>query len=127
MWKAIKYIFYKAYKFYKYEMGDKKPEFMGILVVYALLSLFLVSILGFTGFFTNLNKQIWLISVIIFLAVWLYIFYNKGKWKEIIKEFENESEKARKRGRILCILAVVFTILLFLSTLVVVYIRSQSS
>lgn len=127
MWKAIKYIFYKAYKFYKYEMGDKMPEFMGILVVYALLSFLLVSILGFAGYFKHLNKQNWLISVIIFLAVWLYIFYNKGKWKKIIKEFENESEKARKRGRILCILAVVFTILLFLSSLVVVYIRSLSS
>jgi len=117
MWKLIKYLFYKSYKFYKYEMGDKSPEFMGVLVVGGILIFLLMSILNFTSTFDFFNKKTWALFSVLYLGFWIYIFYRKGKWKEIIKEFENESKKARKRGRILSILAVILSITLFIISL----------
>ncbi len=110
-------------------MGDKTPQFTSVTVVFGLTGFLLISILNFAGFIdwiAYFETEVLFIFVSLFLGFWVYIFYRKGKWKEIIKEFEHESEKARKRGRILCILAVLFIILFFLSSLVVVYIRAQS-
>ncbi len=110
-------------------MGDKTPQFTSVTVVFGLTGFLLISILNFTDFIdwiAYFETEVLFIFVLLFFAFWEYVFYRKGKWKEIIKEFENESEKARKRGRILCVLAVLFTMLFFLSSLVVVYIRAQN-
>ena len=40
------------------------------------------------------------IDAIIFLGLHYILFYNKEKWEEYFKEFENESKEERKKGTI---------------------------
>ena len=40
------------------------------------------------------------IYAIIFLGLHYILFYNKEKWNEYFKEFENESKEERKKGTI---------------------------
>ncbi len=98
-------------------MGDSIPHFMGVLVVAGLLILWILTILGLTGLFSDIGKKNWLIFILLVLSALNYIFFHNGRWKKIIKEFENETEKQRKKGRILVILFTIFTILLFISSL----------
>jgi hypothetical protein len=116
MWKLIKYIFYKYYKLYKNEMGDKYPQFMGTLVVYFLSSLIIASI---TNFFYpyDINKKTWLIFAILLFGFCVYVFLPNNKWRKILKEFENESSRMRNNGRVIVITFTILTIVLFIVSL----------
>ncbi len=96
-----------------------------MLVVYFIFMLWIGTFFGFTGYFSYINKQIWLIFIIAVLAVWFYVFFHKSRWKEIIKEFENETEKQRKKRRILSVTFTVSSIIIFIvSFFVLAYIHN---
>jgi len=118
MWKAIKYLFYNYYLLYKNKLFDyTPPQVTALFVVAWLFMLWLGTFYVFSGFSSHINKLTWLIFNLFILAGWFYVFLHKGRWKEIIKEFENESKQQRKRGRILCVLFTIFTIIMFIASL----------
>jgi uncharacterized membrane protein len=114
MWKAIKYLFYNYYLFYKNKiLNYTDPQFTAVLVVAGLFVLWEIIIFNITDLF-DIDKNILTIQALLILAVWFYVFFHKSRWKEIIKEFENETEKQRKKRRILSVTFTITSIIIFI-------------
>ncbi len=125
MWKAIKYLFYNYYIFYKNKVLDyTPPQYSAVFVVAGLFIIWEIVILNITDAF-NINKKIWLIQALFVLAVCFFVFFHKSRWKKIIKEFENESKQQRKKRRILSVLFTIFSIVMFIvSFFILAYIHN---
>jgi hypothetical protein len=65
----------------------------------------------------NINKTYIYIGAILYFILFYFLMYNKERWDSYIKEFENESEKDRKRGNIQVIVFLIGSILLFFISL----------
>lgn len=125
MRKAIIYLFYNYYLFYKNKVLDyTPPQYSAVFVIAGLFVLWEIIIFNITDPF-EMKKYILLIQGLLILAVCFYVFFHKNKWKEIIKEFENESGKQRKKRRILSVLFTIFSIVMFIvSFFILAYIHN---
>ena len=106
--KFYRYFFYRQYVLSK-KWGNIQPAFSSTLII-ALTGLFhfffllfglaaLYDIDLFGSYFVNTHPLLIVLFLILFLGVNYFLFYYKGKWQDIIKEFKGESEKQRNLGK----------------------------
>jgi len=130
MWKAYKYLFYKLYKLsakISSIVKDDIPEYtamfdIGVLVLINLAS-FAVIINSIGGFWHNLpdlsRGRFFVYLIPYFLFFYFTLVFN-GKYKRIIKEFKNESEELRRKGRRKVIMYITGTLLLLIFSMVLI-------
>ncbi len=53
----------------------------------------------FGSYFINIHPLLIVLFLLLFFGVNYLLFYYQGKWKDILKEFEGESEKQRNLGK----------------------------
>lgn len=132
--KFYRYFFYRQYVLSK-KWGNIQPAFSSMLVIaltgffhfffilFALAALFHIDIFG--SYFVNAHPLLIVLFLLLFLSVYYFLFYYKGKWQDILKEFKGESEKQRNLGKYyLYLYLFISLILLFRATLSFIQVTS---
>src|SRR6476661_2724839 len=123
--KALKYYYYRMFKYYK--NGDSIPYFstfstISVFAFFNLLTIFslLETIIGQKFSLPEINgfKRLWLILIIIPLyIIYQQYFVKKGHHNQILKEFANETKKQKRLSIFYTIMYFVFTIVVFFFSL----------
>lgn len=131
MWRIIKYLFYKKYQFHVKHIGTDTPEFSVMLriAVQFILNIFSIAIFlayvfnkmsEFDNFIFNLSNITKILIMLVSMVSCYFMFLYKSKYKEIIKEYQNESNRQRKAGSVLVtaygFLTVIFLIFIVIYT-----------
>ena len=103
IWTSYKYIYYREYTWNKKMFGESDiPEFTAVAVMTTnfILLIFIIIVLLNILFDTHINlisipKKIIIIPVMGIIALHYFLFAYKGKYRQIEKEFANESKKQR--------------------------------
>lgn len=106
--KFYRYFFYRQYVLSK-KWGNIQPAFSSMLIIaltvffhfffllFGLAALYDIDLFG--SYFVNTHPLLIVLFLLLFLGVNYFLFYYQGKWQNIIKEFEGESEKQRNLGK----------------------------
>lgn len=105
MWKVYKYIYYWLYTWQKKLWGeDDIPEFNAVVgmslssaAILASIAVIIEMILNVHVIPSDLQKGKVALVGVFFLVIHYFAFMHKGKYKEIEKEFKQESKGERKR------------------------------
>lgn len=133
MWKSLKYLYFKLYKVFLGMHGkNAMPEYLamfgvGVLLFFTLESLIsIITVIYPLIDIPDVSRGKFFVYVgIPFVAILYFVFIFNGKDEKIIKEFINENEKKRKAGRRNVILFIIFTLLLFIFSLVLLVLRNE--
>lgn len=105
MWQAYKYVYYWLYTWQKKLWGEGDvPEFnavAGMSLSFGCNVLSIIVILDIifkvTLFPEGIPKKEGIVPIVIIILTHYFAFMHKGKYREIEKEFENESRKERRK------------------------------
>lgn len=133
MWKSIKYLYYKLYKlFVKINGANDLPEYTAMLGVGGLFFFNILAIISIVDVFypffeyPDISRGTFFIYFGIPNVLILYLaFVFNGKYKRIIKEFKNENEEQRKRGRRNVILYMSISLLLVIASLSLIVLKNE--
>lgn len=78
-------------------------------------------ILDIPDFILEINKLYLGLFMIAFFIVYYFVFFNRDKWARYAQQVENENERKRKRGKLLVLLYLTGSILLFFISLPFVF------
>lgn len=132
IFKGYNYLFYRFYCWAKDIQGDITPEYTGLaaVMVFSILNIVTLLQLLFGLFKVRLNGEVHKIfllpPVIIYMVVFYFIFINNQKYKQLVLEYDKESDKTKKRKTRLVRLYVFVSIvgLIAISILTGIYSRS---
>lgn len=133
MWKSYKYLYYKLYKlFVKMNGQDDFPEYtamlgVGTLSFFNILAVFsTVNVFYPFWSFPEISRATFFIYVGVPYTLLLYFaFVFNKKYIRIIKEFQDENEEQRKRGRRNVILYMSISLLLVIASLSLIALKNE--
>lgn len=133
MWKSLKYLFYKLYKlFVKINGKDNYPEYTAMLAVGTLLFFNILTILSIINVFypfwcfPEISRGCFFIYIgapYVLILYFAFVFNNKHV--RIIKEFLNENEEQRKRGRGKVIIYFAASMFLVIVSLILIVVNNE--
>lgn len=115
------YLFYRFYKFNEYLFGNKYQDEVGnIPLIGGVLTCQLINIFSFLfllsekyDFRSKIDKKYFFTGVILLVCFNFFIFLWKGRDKQILKMFENETPQQKKLGVVLTWIYVIVSFGLF--------------
>ena len=121
--KFYRYFYYRQYILSK-KLWDSQPAFSAMLgiAVTILFHMFFI-ILGIAAiidvdffglFILDLNPLVLILFMVSFLSINYMIFYHNGKWRALVEEFENETEKQRSLGKFYLFLYLFISLVVML-------------
>lgn len=134
MIRAYKYVYYKLYKWNKNMWGENDmPQYNAMFGVAMLIYLNLLSIPTVIEAVTGKRliilpelPKIFLSSIAIgFMALNYLLLVYKDKYREIVKEFNQEKEKAKRRGNFLVWSYILLSVLTLFGSWIGVYVRNN--
>lgn len=133
MWHSIKYLYYKLFKLFVGIHGkDDIPEYtalcgLGTLFFFNVLSIALILnvVYPFTTFPSISRARFFVTIGIPYYVILYFIFIFNGKYKRIINEFINESEHERKKGRRKVVYYMLFSLILWIFSLILVIMHNE--
>jgi uncharacterized membrane protein len=127
MIKPYRYIIYKIQSWSLNKSNDTPIanaiitlSFVHFLILFTIY-LILLKYLDIKNVFSKDNKFFVGLFLAFFFIAHYFLFYNKKKWSEYLEEFENETWIEKKRGNIYVISYFVGSIILFFSTLILLF------
>ncbi|WP_103867030.1 hypothetical protein [Aquimarina sp. I32.4] len=118
--KLYRYMFYVEYRWALFFNNDT-PAFSALLsslIMILFQSTFIVFFVSyllnidfFGMFLTGIHKIYIVFFMLIYLGIGYLVFYYKGKWQRIIKEFEGETKEEKVRGSIFLGIYLLISIL----------------
>ena len=97
--------FYRYFIYRLYHLNNRDQVFRVLFFLYTIHLFhfvtyeFLILRLLSINFYVP-QKAVLYVFLLIFFAIHYVLFYNKEKWEEYFKEFENEPKEERKKGTI---------------------------
>ncbi|WP_108867352.1 hypothetical protein [Aquimarina aquimarini] len=133
--KLYRYMFYVEYRWALFFNNDS-PAFSALLsslimiffqtdfIVFFVSYLFGIDFFGM--FLTGIHKIYIVFFMLIYLGGGYLVFYYKGKWQRIIKEFEGETKEEKVRGSIFLGIYLFISILCFIGGVYITYLTSPA-
>lgn len=119
--KLYYYLFYRVLCLWK-KLGNYDVEFKAMIVFCFILLMSVITLLSYWNLFTKINfikhKFDYVIAVLSYILVNYWLLIYKDKYKDKIKQFENESKKHMLIGNILTSIVLVCAIIWFFSKIV---------
>ena len=133
MCKKYKYLFYKFYKFFERINGKNDlPEYTAMLAVGFLLFLNLIAIYTIVDLyypllgFPDISRfNFFIYGGIPYVLILYFTLIYKEKYKKIVKEFNGENEKQRKKGSRNVFLYILLSLTLTILSLTLLVLRKQ--
>ncbi len=132
MWKSYKYLYYKLFKFFVKVYGKNDiPEYTAMFAVATLLFCNLFAILNTINVFSpfwdypEISRGSFFIYLIPYSLIFYFAFVFNSRYKRIIKEFKNESEDQRKRGKRNVIIYIVISLLLVIISFSLIVMKNE--
>ncbi len=132
MWKSYKYLYYKLFKFFVKVNGKNDiPEYTAMFAVATLLFCNLFAILNTINVFSpfwdypEISRGSFFIYLIPYSLIFYFAFVFNSRYKRIIKEFKNESEDQRKRGKRNVIIYIVISLLLVIISFSLIVMKNE--
>lgn len=133
LYKFYKYIYYRIYSWNLKQWGKSDvPEYNAMLGIALLTFINIISILtiieAMTAYeifsFLEVSTSILFISSLSFIALHYFVFFHKGKYKKIIKEFETETKEHHKKGTVWVLLYIIGSVVILFGSWFVIYLRN---
>lgn len=115
---GYKYLFYRIYRWQLREFGERNnPKLVAIFtnslfVFFNILTILMIFQIA-NGHLIRLEKEYWIATGFLIVAVNYFTFFQGGRFDRIISEFADETEEERKRGTIWCWTYIVATHVVF--------------
>lgn len=130
MYRAYKYTFYKLYIWYLNTFGKRaSPQDSAMLIITALTFINILTVLAILQGITGINfmtigewpVEYLLLLAFIYMAIHHFILLYNKRYKNIIHEFEVETEEQRKKGTLWVVLYIIGTHLLLIISGFIIY------
>jgi len=112
------YVYYRIYQILKKVKSNDTPAFNSLIFLIILQALNIISLLAVGNFFKFINMTksqaiFYAISLFLLLLIANFLLVFR-RFNKIIKKYENESKSKRRKGTLLVISYVLFSVILFI-------------